>query len=71
MQLTMGIFLGILIPTAVFVGFGIGVKLTAKNSAERFVKYKAEIKMILGETHSLDTEADKAHIWKLIDNIKY
>ena len=71
MQLTIGIFLGILIPTAVFVGFGIGVKLTAKNSGERFVKYKAEIKMILGETHSLDTEADKAHIWERIDNIKY
>ena len=71
MQLAIGIFLGILIPTAVFIGFGIGVKFTAKNSAERFVKYKAEIKMILGETHSLDTEADKAHIWERIDEIKY
>lgn len=71
MQLIIGIIMGITIPLAAFIGFGAGVKMTGKHAAERMVKYKAEIKMILGETHSLDTEEDKAHVWDLIEGIKY
>lgn len=71
MQLVIGIIMGITIPLAAFIGFGAGVKMTAKRSAEQMVKYKAEIKMILGETCSLDTEADKAHVWERIDRIKF
>lgn len=71
MQIIIGIILGILIQMAAFIGFGAGVKMTGKEAAKRAVKYKAEIKMVLGETHSLDTEADKEHVWKLIDEIKY
>ena len=71
MMIIIGILLGLLIPLAAFVGFGLGVKMTDKAERERFVKYKAEIKMVLGETHSLDTEEDRAHVWDLIDRIKY
>ena len=71
MQLIIGIIVGIIIPAAAIIGFGAGTKMTAKEAAERMVKYKAEIKMILGETCSLDTEADKAAVWERIDNIKY
>lgn len=71
MQMIIGIIVGILIPAAAIIGFGAGVKMTAKEAGERMVKYKAEIKMILGETCSLDTEADKAHVWDRIKKIKF
>lgn len=71
MQLVIGIIMGITIPLAALIGFGAGVKMTAKHAAERMVKYQEEIKKILGETHSLDTEADKAYVWDLIKGIKY
>ena len=71
MQMIIGIILGITIPLAAIIGFGAGVKMTGKETAERFVKYKAEIKMIIGETHSLDTEADKKYVCEQIDRIKY
>ena len=70
MQMIIGILLGLMIPVAGVIGFVCGVTVTAKKMAEQFVKYKAEIKMILGETCSLDTEADKEHVWKRIDEIK-
>lgn len=71
MQMIIGIIMGFMIPMAAFIGFCVGVKLTAKNAAERFTKYKAEIKMILRETCSLDTEPDKAAVWERIEEIKY
>lgn len=71
MQMIIGIILGITIPLAGFIGFGAGVKMTEKVMNERIEKYKAEIKMVLGETHSLDTEADKAYVWERIKEIKF
>ena len=72
MQMIIGIILGILIPAAAVAGFMTGIWFTTKKDAERFVKFKAEVrKMILEETHSLDTEADKEYVWSLIDKIEY